>query len=265
VFKVKKDEHGAVVWYKVGLVVMGYAQRQGVDYDEVFAPVDRMEAVWLLLALAAQNGWEVHHMDVKMTFLNGELQEEAFVEQASSFTIEGQEHKVFKLHKALYGLHQAPRAWNQKLDDDLRILGFEKCPSEYAMYCRGASADRLIVGVYVDDLVITGASSKNILEFKQQMADVFKMSDLGLLTYYLGIEVKQSGEGIALSQGSYARKILEKGGLQDCNPCQIPMQANLKLSKESRSARVSATKYRSLVGSLRYLVHTRLDLGFAVG
>jgi hypothetical protein len=199
VFKVKKDEHGAVVWYKVRLVVMGYAQRQGVDYDEVFAPVDRMEAVWLLLALAAQNGWEVHHMDVKMTFLNGELQEEAFVEQASSFTIEGQEHKVFKLHKALYGLHQAPRAWNQKLDDDLRILGFEKCPSEYAMYCRGASADRLIVGVYVDDLVITGASSKNILEFKQQMADVFKMSDLGLLTYYLGIEVKQSGEGIALS------------------------------------------------------------------
>jgi hypothetical protein len=123
----------------------------------------------------------------------------------------------------------------------------------------------LIVGVYVDDLIITGASINSILEFKQQMTDVFKMSYLGLLSYYLGIEVKQSEKGIALSQGNYARKILEKGGLQDCNPCQIPMQANLKLSKESSSAKVDATEYRGLVGSLSYLVHTRPDLAFCVG
>jgi hypothetical protein len=265
VFKVKKDEHGAVVRYKARLVVKGYAQQQGVDYDEVFAPVARMEAVRLLLALAAQNGWEVHHMDVKTTFLNGELQEEVFVEQPPGFAKEGEEHKVLKLTKALYGLHQAPRAWNQKLDDELGILGFVKCPSDHAIYCRGEGGNRLIVGVYVDDLIITGAGINSILEFKQQMADVFKMSDLGLLSYYLGIEVKQSEKGIALSQGNYARKILEKGRLQGCNPCQIPMQANLKLSKESSSAKVDATEYRSLVGSLRYLVHTRPDLAFSVG
>jgi hypothetical protein len=151
------------------------------------------------------------------------------------------------------------------LDDELGILGFVKCPSDHAIYCRGEGGNRLIVGVYVDDLIITGAGINSILEFKQQMADVFKMSDLGLLSYYLGIEVKQSEKGIALSQGNYARKILEKGRLQGCNPCQIPMQANLKLSKESSSAKVDATEYRSLVGSLRYLVHTRPDLAFSVG
>ena len=118
-----------MVRHKVWLVVKGYAQRHGIDYDEVFAPVARMEAVRLLLTLAAHEGWEVHHMDVKTAFLNGDLQEEVFVEQAPGFAQKGQEHKVLKLHKALYGLHQAPRAWNQKLDEKLKELGFTRCPS----------------------------------------------------------------------------------------------------------------------------------------
>jgi hypothetical protein len=105
VFKVKKDKHGAVVRHKARLVVKGYAQQHGIDYDEVFAPVVRMEVVRLLLALAAQEGWQVHHMDVKTTFLNGDLQEEVFVEQPPGFSRPGQEHKVLRLHKALYGLH----------------------------------------------------------------------------------------------------------------------------------------------------------------
>ena len=134
VFKVKRDEYDAVVRHKARLVVKGYAQRHGIDYDEVFAPVARMEAVRLLLALAAHEGWEVHHMDVKTAFLNGDLQEEVFVEQAPGFAQKGQEHKVLKLHKALYGLHQAPRAWNQKLDEKLKELGFTRCPSEHAIY-----------------------------------------------------------------------------------------------------------------------------------
>lgn len=119
--------------------------------------------------------------------------------------------------------------------------------------------------VYVDDLVITGANSNNIKKFKAQMAKVFKMSDLGLLTYYLGIEVNQEEDGITLSQGSYARKILEKGGMLECNPVQVPMQAKLKLSSKGDSPYVDATEYRSLIGSLRYLVNTRPDLAFAVG
>jgi hypothetical protein len=231
VFKVKKDEHGAVVRHKARLIVKGYAQRQGIDYDEVFAPVACMESVRLLLALAAQERWQVHHMDVKTAFLNGDLQEEVYVQQAPGFAQPGQEHKVYRLHKALYGLHQAPRAWNQKLDEQLDVLGFMRCPSEHAIYCRGGGAERLAVGVYVDDLVITGTSSSSIQKFKTEMTKVFKMSDLGLLSYYLEIEVKHDEAGISLSQGSYAGKILEKCGLEDCNPCRVPMDAKLKLSK----------------------------------
>jgi hypothetical protein len=110
VLKVKKDEHNDIVSHKARLVIEGYARRHGISYDEVFALVACMEAVRLLFALADQEGWQVHHMDVKTTFLNGSLQEEVFVEQPPSFTHEGQEHKVLKLHKALYSLHQAPRA-----------------------------------------------------------------------------------------------------------------------------------------------------------
>jgi hypothetical protein len=145
------------------------------------------------------------------------------------------------------------------------MLGFIKCNADHAIYCHGGKGERLIVGVYVDDLVITGSNNRSIQKFKQEMSDVFRMSDLSLLTYYLGVEVKQNVDGISLTQGSYAKKILEKGGLLDCNPCLVPMQPKLKLRKESESTKVDATEYRSLVGSLRYLVNTRPDLAFSIG
>jgi hypothetical protein len=115
VFKVKKDPDGNIVKHKARLVAKGYAQRQGVDFNEVFAPVARIETVRVLLALAAQNGWEVHHMDVKSAFLNGDLLETVYVQQPLGFIV-GKGDKVLKLRKALYGLRQAPRAWNAKLD-----------------------------------------------------------------------------------------------------------------------------------------------------
>lgn len=151
----------------------------------------------------AHEGWEVHHMDVKTAFLNDDLQKEIFVQQAPGFAHPAQENMVFKLHKALYGLHQAPRAWNQKLDEELVALVFVKCPPELDIYCWGVGTERLAVGVYVDDLIITGASCSSSKKFKSQMTEIFRTSDLGLLTYYLGIEVNQEGDGISLSQGSY--------------------------------------------------------------
>jgi hypothetical protein len=212
VFKVKKNQLGEVVRHKTRLVVKGYAQQQGIDFEEVFAPVVRLEAIMLLLALAVEEGWQVHHMDVKTAFLNGDLQEEVFIQQPPGFIQLGQEHKVLKLHKALYGLHQTPRAWNLKLDEKLNMLGFIKCNADHAIYCRGGKGERLIVGVYVDDLLITGSSLKSIDRFKKEMVIVFRMSDLDLLTYYLGIEVHQTDKGISLCQQSYTKKILEKGG-----------------------------------------------------
>jgi hypothetical protein len=123
---------------------------------------------------------------------------------------------------------------------------------------------QLVVGVYVDDLIITGSDRDNIRSFKE-MATAFKMSDLGLLHYYLDIEVKQSASDISLSQGAYAMKILEMSDMIGCNPCHIPMEACLKMSKQSTQPLVDATTYHSIVGSLRYLVNTHPDLAFTVG
>uniref|UniRef100_A0ACD5TXY1 Uncharacterized protein n=1 Tax=Avena sativa TaxID=4498 RepID=A0ACD5TXY1_AVESA len=265
VFKVKKDPQGNVIKHKARLVAKGYAQRQGVNFDEVFAPVARMETVRVLIALAAHDGWEVHHMDVKSAFLNGDLAEEVYVRQPPGFVDDDNEHMVLKLRKALYGLRQAPRAWNSKLDSSLVELGFERSPLEHAVYRRAKEGALLLVGVYVDDLIITGSRTADIVEFKEQMMKMYSMSDLGLLSYYLGIEVNQTAEAITLCQSSYARNIVELMGMESCNPCQTPMENRLKLTKNDGSVAVDPTEYRSIVRSLRYLVNTRPDIGFAVG
>jgi hypothetical protein len=174
-----------------------------------------MESVRLLIALAAIKDWEIHHMDVKSAFLNGELKEEVFVQQPSSFVVAGKEHQVLRLRKALYGQWQAPRAWNIRLDESLTTLGFTKCPSEHALYTKQAAHGAIIVGVYVDDLVITGETKGDIEAFKE-MTKMFRMSDLGLLSYYLGIEVEQESRGITLCQSADAKKLLERGGMSGC-------------------------------------------------
>ncbi|WVZ76853.1 hypothetical protein U9M48_024780, partial [Paspalum notatum var. saurae] len=249
VYKLKKDAAGSIVKHKAPLVAKGYVQQAGIDFDEVFAPVARLDSVRLLLALAAQEEWIVHHMDVKSAFLNGDLEEEVYVVQPPGFIVEGQEHKVYRLNKTL--------AWNTKLDSTLKDLGFTRSPLEHGLYAHGEGRSRLLVGVYVDDLIIIGADSKVIDGFKKQMKGEFKMSDLGLLSFYLGIEVQQALGEIILSQAAYASRIVEKASLMGCNP--------FKLSKESSAPPVDSTEYRSLVGSLRYLVNTRLGLAFSVG
>uniref|UniRef100_A0A8I6Y7V3 Integrase catalytic domain-containing protein n=1 Tax=Hordeum vulgare subsp. vulgare TaxID=112509 RepID=A0A8I6Y7V3_HORVV len=265
VYKLKKDENGNVVKHKACLVAKGYVQRAGVDFEEVFAPVARLESVRLILALAAHQGWRVHHMDVKSAFLNGDLEEVVYVSQPPGFIAEGREREVYKLHKALYGLRQAPRAWNTKLDASLTSLGFTRSVTEHGVYARGTGAELLIVGVYVDDLVITGAREQEVLGFKKEMQQLFSMSDLGLLRYYLGLEVKQEPGCTTITQTAYARKLLDKTGLTGCYPIRTPMETRCSLRRESKEAAVDVTLYRSVIGSLRYLTHTRPDISFAVG
>ena len=265
VFKVKKDPEGNVVKHKARLVAKGYAQREGVDFDEVFAPVARIETVRLLIALATQKGWQVHHMDVKSAFLNGDLREEVYVQQPPGFVVKGGSEKVLKLKKALYGLRQAPRAWNARLDSELLKLGFVRNALEHAVYRRSDQDGFLLVGVYVDDLIITGSSKTSIDQFKKEMMSSFSMSDLGLLSYYLGIQVDQQVGVTKLCQSSYTMKILEQAGMQGCNSCAVPMENRLKLSKNDKTPPVDKTKYRSIIGSLRYLVNTRPDIAYAVG
>ena len=143
----------------------------------------RLDSVRLILSLAAQHGWEVHHLDVKSTFLNDDLQEEVFVAQPKGFIIKAQEHKVHKLSKALYGLRQALSVWNIRLDKSLKSLNFTKCSQEQVVYTRNDGVETFIVGIYVDDLIVIDTNVEGVKEFKQQMMKEFEMTDLGLLKY----------------------------------------------------------------------------------
>ncbi|GJZ39769.1 zinc finger, CCHC-type containing protein [Tanacetum coccineum] len=265
VFKLKRDASGTVTKHKARLVAKGCVQQQGVDFEDAFAPVARMESIRLILALAAKENWIVHHLDVKSAFLNGELKEEVYVTQPTGFEVKGKEEMVYKLHKALYGLRQAPRSWNAKLDKVLKELGFRKCAQDQAVYKLQSKNTTLIIGVYVDDIIVTGSSEKQIQEFKVRMNSIFEMSDLGKLNYYLGIEVKQEENGIIIKQESYARKILEEAGMSKCNPAKWPMDPKLQLTKDEGGKEVDPTKYRRIIGSLRYLINTRPDLSYSVG
>jgi hypothetical protein len=265
VYKLKRNEAGNIVKHKARLVARGFVQQEGIDFDEVFAPVERMESVRLLLALVAQEGWQVYHMDVKSAFLNGDLKDEVYVHQPAGFIIAGQEGKVLRLRKALYGLRQAPRAWNSKLNDTLKKMDFVQSEHEHAMYRRSHDDDILLVGVYVDNLVITGSSLAAVEEFKEEMKRVFVMSDLGLLPFYLGIEVRQDARGITLRQAYYAKKILEMVGMVDCKAAATSMEERLRLSHDNTMEEVDATLYRHIIGSLWYLIHTRPDLTYDVG
>jgi hypothetical protein len=171
---------------------------------------------------------------------------------------------VLRLRKTLYGLRQAPRVWNTKLDSTLRTMGFEQSPHEAAVYRRGNGGNVLLVGIYVDDLVITGTKDAEVAAFKEGMKVTFQMSDLGPLSFYLGIEVHQDDYGITLRQTAYAKRVVELAGLTDCNPALTPMEERLKLSCNNTTEEVDATQYQRLVGSLRYFAHTRPDWAFSI-
>ncbi|KAL8145519.1 hypothetical protein AgCh_003617 [Apium graveolens] len=265
VFKAKKDTTGKIIKYKARIVAKGYVQKQGRDFEENFAPVTRLETVRILLAIAAKHGWEVHHLDVKSAFLNGEIQEEVYVMQPEGFVKKGQEQLVYKLIKALYGLRQAPRAWYTKLSKCLKELGFVRCPYEHAVYTKSADNEVLIVGVYVDDLLVTGTQVSSIQGFKDEMNKRFEMSNLGKLTYYLGLQVEQRDGEIKLKQAAYAKKILMKAGMWDCNAVKLPMDPKEIIHKDEGGVRVNITQFKSMMGGLRYLVHTRPDIAYSVG
>ena len=163
-------------------------------------------------------------MDMKSAFLNGDLKEEVYVCQPPGYAVAGEEGKVYRLRKALYGLRQAPRAWNTKLDATFKKMGFKQSTHEVVVYRQDSGHNVLLVGVYVDDLIITDAEEQKVEVFKAQMKKVFDMSDLGLLYFYLGSEVRQDATGIALRQTHYAKRILELDGMIGSNPAHTPME-----------------------------------------
>eukprot|EP00253_Pinus_taeda_P025601 PITA_25601 len=260
VYKTKSNAEGKIERHKARLVVKGYKQQYGRDYEETFASVARMETVRAVLSIAAQNKWKVYQMDVKSALLNGVLMEEVYIEQPPGYGKKGQEHKVCRLKKAFYGLKQAPRAWYSRIDSYLLENGFEKCEGESTLYIKEKDGKFLIVVLYVDDVIFTRNDDYLIENFKTIMKEEFEMTDMGLLRYFLGIEVEQNGKGIFISQAKYVNEVLERFNMQDSKAAITPTMMGLKLSNEDSSKDFDPRLYKSIVGSLMYLTATRPDI-----
>lgn len=265
IYKTKLNEFGEVDKLKARLVAKGYAQKHGMDYTEVFAPVARMDTVRMIIAVAAQRSWSIYQLNVKSAYLHGELNEDVFVEQPRGYEQKGGEHKVYKLHKALYGLKQAPRAWFSRIEAHFTHEGFQKCISEHTLFVKQNSGGKiLIVSVYVDDLIYTGDDEQMMLEFKESMMKVFDMTDLGKMRFFLGIEVLQMDDGIYVCQRKYAQEILKRFGMEECNAVKNPIVPGFKIDKNEGGVKVDETYYKQIVGSLMYITTTRPDLMFIV-
>ncbi|KAJ0577826.1 putative RNA-directed DNA polymerase [Helianthus annuus] len=264
-YKTKLGPDGKMLKYKARLVLKGYSQRKGVDFQDTFAPVARFETIRTVLAAAAHQGWMIFQLDVKSAFLNGRLEEEIYVEQPKGFEVKGQENKVYRLHKALYGLKQAPRAWYSRIDTYFTGHGFARSNNEPTLYVKTVKEVGIIyVCLYVDDIIYTSSSAVLLQEFKEGMMQEFEMTDMGHLKFFLGLEVIQMKTGVFVNQAKYAEDLLRKFEMVGCKIEDTPMNANEKLHANDESAPADAVLYRSLIGGLMYLQHTRPDISFTV-
>ncbi|KAK8571246.1 hypothetical protein V6N13_103375 [Hibiscus sabdariffa] len=191
---------------------------------------------------------------------------EVYIEQPLGYIKQGHEDEVCRLKKALYGLKQAPRAWNTRIDEYFQKNGFIKSPYEHTLYTKkNEDGDIMIVYLYVDDMIFTGNNPGMFHDFKKAMTKEFEMTDIGEMSYFLGVEVKQTEEGIFLSQKKYAKQILNKFRMKDCKPVATPAETGMKLSVDSTREPMNPTLFKSIVGSLRYLTITRPDITYVVG
>ncbi|GKC45693.1 putative ribonuclease H-like domain-containing protein [Tanacetum coccineum] len=237
-FRNKKDEKSIVVKKKATLVAQGHTQEEGIDYDEVFAPVARIESIRLFMAYASFKDFIVYQMDVKSAFLYGKIEEGVYVCQPPSFEDPHFLDKVYKVEKALYGLHQAPRAWHK---DDI-----------------------LLVQVYVDNIIFGSTKKQMSNEFETLMHNKFQMSSMGEISFFLGLQVKQKSDGIFISQDKYVAEILKMFDFASVKTASTPMETNKALVKDEEAKDVDVHLYRSMIGSLMYLTASRPDIMFAI-
>jgi len=264
VFRNKRDEHGVIVRNKARLVAQGYNQEEGIDYEETFAPVARLESIRMLLAFASHKEFILYQMDVKSAFLNGYIVEEVYVEQPPGF----QDHKypdyVFKLKKALYGLKQAPRAWYDRLSKFLLQNGFSIGKVDTTLFTKTKGVDLIIVQIYVDDIIFGSTNVSLCEEFSKCMHSEFEMSMMGELNYFLGLQIKQTKEGIFINQAKYVKDLLKKFDFEGMKPLSTPMSSSIKIDKDENGKAVDITKYRGMIGSLLYLTASRPDIMYSV-
>ncbi|KAI3701418.1 hypothetical protein L6452_26471 [Arctium lappa] len=263
VFRNKMDEVGTVIRNKSRLVAQGYRQEEGIDYDETFAPVARLEAIRIFLAHAAHKNFRVFQMDVKSAFLNGELVEEVYVKQPPGFEDPSHPYHVFKLDKALYGLKQAPCAWYDTLSDFLLSNRYTRGKIDNTLFLKKTKGNIILVQIYVDDIIF-GATDENLCqEFAFLMKSKYEMSMMGELTFFLGLQIKQTSEGIFICQNKYIRYLLKKFDFENCSSMKTPMVPPLKIHADSTGKSLDITNYRGMIVSLLYLTASRPDIMYA--
>ncbi|GJZ48352.1 putative ribonuclease H-like domain-containing protein [Tanacetum coccineum] len=260
VFKNKKDERGIVIKNKARLVAQGHRQEEGIDYEEVFAPMARIEAIRLFLAYASFIGFLVYQMDVKSAFLYETIEEEVYVTQLPRFKDLDHPDKVYKVVKALYGLHQAPRAWYETLANYLLANGFKRGKIDQTLFIKKQKGDILLVQVYVDDIIFGSTNKELCTGFEKLMKDKFQMSSMGELTFFLGLQVQQKEDGIIISQDKYVAEILKKFNYTDVKSASTPVDLEKPLVKDEDVNDVDIHLYRSMIGSLMYITASRPDI-----
>ncbi|GJU73085.1 retrovirus-related pol polyprotein from transposon TNT 1-94 [Tanacetum coccineum] len=259
IYKVKLDEYGDVLKNKARLVAKGFRQEEGLDFEESFAPVARLEAIRIFIANAASKNMIVYQMDVKTAFLNGELKEEVYVHQPEGFVDPERPHHVYRLKKALYGLKQAPRAWYDTLSKFLLAQGFSKGVVDPTLFIRKTGKHTLHVQIYVDDIIFASTDPKDCDRFSNEMSFKFQMSMMGQISFFLGLQISQNPRGIFINQSKYANEILKKFDLHKSDPVDTPMVERTKLDEDQTLKgpyiNLGPTKstFRQLNGSFGYL------------
>nr|GEX95674.1 copia protein [Tanacetum cinerariifolium] len=264
VYRNKKDKRGIVVRKKARLVAQGHTQEEGIDYDEVFSPVARVKAIRLFLAFASYMNFIMYQMDVKSAFLYGTIDEEVYVSQPLGFVDPKFLEKVHKVEKALYGLHQAPKAWYETLSIYLLDNRFHKGQIDKTLFIKRLKGDILLVQVYVDDIIFDSTKKSLCDEFEQIMHNIFQMSSMGELTFFLGLQVQQKEDGIFINQDKYVGEIQKKFSFFNIRSANTPMETHKPLTKDENGEDVNVHLYRSMIGSLMYLTSSRPDIMFLV-
>ncbi|GJU24867.1 putative ribonuclease H-like domain-containing protein [Tanacetum coccineum] len=248
-FKNKHDEENTVIQNKTRLVVRGYRQEEGIDFEESFAPVARMEAIRIFLAYVAHKSFTVFQMNVKTVFLHGTLKKDVYVCQPEGFIDADHPSHVYKLKKALYGLKQAPRAWYDELSMFLLQNHFFKGTIDRTLFIRHFNGDILIVQVYVDDIIFGSTHPRYTQLFSDLMKSRFEMSMMREMTFFLGLQVNQSPRGIFINKSNYMLEILKKYGMETCDPVGTPMEIKDKLDLDQNGSPIDATKCNSTMDS----------------
>ena len=265
IFKNKSNEHGIVIRNKSRFVAQGYTKVEGIDFDEIFALVARLESIRILLAIASHLNSKLYQMDVKSAFLNGMLQEEVYIEQPKGFVDPHRLDDVYKLKRSLYGLKQAPRAWYDSLTAYLTKHGFKRGFADTTLFIQKDKNYFIVAQIYVNDIVFGATNDSLTKSFADEMKKMFEMRMVGELTYFLKLQVTQTDSGIYINQVKYTRNLVKRFGLEKTAHARTPMAANAKLTNDLSGESVDVTLYRSMIGCLLYLIASRPDIVFSIG